>query len=132
MPEARLRVLVADDEPDVRLLLTLQLQSVGGFDVVGEACDGQEVLELVGAVRPDVVVLDLLMPRISGLEAMQKLRDGWPGVAVVAYTAVAGETVRALTEKLRIPLVLKTGYVEPLVAAMREAVRALREGRGGR
>jgi two-component system, NarL family, nitrate/nitrite response regulator NarL len=118
----RLRVLVADDEPDVRMLLRLQLDHVG-FDVVGEAADGQEAVEVATREQPDVVVLDLLMPRVSGFEAIAPLQRSVPGVGIVAYTAVAGEFVRREMARLRIPLLLKSGDVGPLAAALRAAAR---------
>jgi DNA-binding NarL/FixJ family response regulator len=118
-----LKVLVADDEPDVRMLLRLQLDQAG-FDVVGEASDGQEAADLLASTSPDVVVLDLLMPRVSGFEAIALIRRAAPDVGIVAYTAVAGEFVRREMARLRIPLLLKSGDVGPLAAALRAAARA--------
>ena len=116
--ERPLRVLVVDDEPDIRMLLRLQLEQAD-FDVVGEAGDGQEAADLAATTSPDVVVLDLLMPRVSGFEAIALLRRAAPGVGIVAYTAVAGEFVRREMARLRIPLLLKSGDVRPLAAALR-------------
>jgi DNA-binding NarL/FixJ family response regulator len=121
--EPTLRVLIADDEPDVRLLLQLQLEQVG-FEVVGEAADGGEAAELAATTSPDVVVLDLLMPRVSGFEAIALIRRAAPGVGIVAYTAVAGEFVRREMARLRIPLLLKSGNIQPLAAALRAAASA--------
>ena len=120
--ERRLRVLIVDDEPDVRMLLRIQLEQVG-FDVVGEAGDGQEAADLAATTAPDAVVLDLLMPRVSGFEAIALLRRAAPGVGIVAYTAVAGEFVRREMARLRIPLLLKSGDVGPLAAALRATAR---------
>ena len=120
--EPRLRVLVADDEPDVRMLLQLQLEQVG-FDVVGEAADGGEAAELAATTSPDVVVLDLMMPQVSGLEAIALIRRAAPGVGIVAYTAIAGELVRRELARLRIPLLLKSGNVKPLAEALRSVAR---------
>jgi two-component system nitrate/nitrite response regulator NarL len=111
------RVLVVDDEPDVRLLLRLQLERAG-HEVSGEACDGQEALDLCAADPPDVVVLDLLMPRMNGFEAIPRLQAAHPSVRIVAYTAVAGDFVRNEMRRLGIPLVLKTGNFTPLQAAI--------------
>jgi len=116
----RLKVLIVDDEPDVRMLLRLQLDQAG-FDVVGEATDGQEAVDLAVREHPDAVVLDLLMPRVSGFEAIPQLRRAVPGAGIVAYTAVAGDFVRREMARLRIPLLLKSGDVGPLAAALRAA-----------
>jgi len=113
-----IRVLVVDDEPDVRLLLRHQLHSAG-FAVVGEAADGSEALAQCVALSPDAVVVDLLMPRMSGFEAIPQLRQQHPKIGIVAYTAVAGDFVRREMDRMRVPLVLKSGRVEPLADALR-------------
>ena len=88
-----IRVVIADDEPDVRLLLRIQLEREG-FEIAGEAIDGRSAIATCGQAQPDVVILDLLMPGVNGFEAIPTLRRQHPNVAIVAYTAVAGEFVR--------------------------------------
>lgn len=122
-----IRVVIADDEPDVRLLLRLQLEH-HGFDVVGEAQDGSEAVSRCDQTKPDAAVVDLLMPRVTGFEAIPAIRRGHPGIALVAYTAVAGDFVRAEMAKLRVPLLLKSGDVTLLVAKLRELVGERRAG----
>lgn len=116
-----LRVVVADDEPDLRLLLRMQLGRRPAVDVVGEAADGAAAVTVAVEERADVVVMDLLMPGTSGFEAIGLLQVKAPEIAVVAYTAVAGEFVRAEMARLGVELVLKSGEVEPLLAALRRA-----------
>jgi two-component system, NarL family, nitrate/nitrite response regulator NarL len=123
--EVPIRVVVADDEPDVRLLLRVQLER-RGFVVTGEAADGAAAVESCLASQPDAVVLDLLMPGMNGFEAIPRLRREAPDVAVVAYTAVAGDFVRGEMARLRIPLLLKSGDVTSLARAIRSAVEARR------
>lgn len=115
-------VVVADDEPDVRLLLRLQLEGVVGISVVGEARDGAEVLDVCRDVRPDAVVMDLLMPKMMGIEAIERLQRELPNVGVVAYTATAGDFVRHEMDRLGVPLLLKSGDVRQLVDALRSTV----------
>ncbi|MGI8792567.1 MAG: response regulator [Acidimicrobiales bacterium] len=115
-----LRVVIADDEPDVRLLLRLQLSGVPGIEVVGEAGDGVEALELCEELRPDAVVMDLLMPRMMGIEAIERLQNVQPDVGVVAYTATAGDYVRNEMQRLGVTLLLKSGEVDHLVEALRQ------------
>ena len=112
------RVVVVDDEPDVLLLLRLQLSALPGIDVVATATNGVEALDACRNLHPDAVVMDLLMPAVNGFEAIEVLRREQPDLHVVAYTAVAGDFVRAETERLQVPLVLKSGDVRPLVAAL--------------
>jgi CheY-like chemotaxis protein len=116
-----LRVLVVDDEPDVRLLLRLQLQG-HGHEVTDEAADGEEALDCCRLDPPDAVILDLLMPRMNGFEVIPRLRADFPDVAIVAYTAVAGDFVRNEMARLRIPLVLKTANYAPVEGALRAAM----------
>jgi hypothetical protein len=120
MTEAPLRVLVADDEADVRLLLRLQLEARG--HTVTEAADGDEALEQCRIAPPDGVVLDLLMPRRNGFEVIPVLRSEFPDIAIVAYTAVAGDFVRNEMRRLGVPLVLKTADITPLLAILHAAV----------
>lgn len=116
------RVVIADDEPDVRLLLRLQLNGAAGVEVVGEAGDGVETLEVCRQLRPDAVVMDLLMPKMMGMEAIERLSAEMPGVGIVAYTATAGELVRREMERLGVTLLLKSGDIGQLVEALRASV----------
>lgn len=117
-----LTVVLADDEPDVRLLLRLQLELVDGFRIVGEAADGVEVVEVCRRERPDAVVMDLLMPRMMGIEAIERVQRDVPGIGVVAYTATAGAFVRHEMQRLGVTLLEKGGDVQQLATALRDAV----------
>ena len=87
MPE---RILLVDDHPLTRSALSaLLLQH--GFDVVGEAADGKEAIAEAGALRPDLILLDLSMPGVDGLTALPLLREAAPECEVVVLTASAVE-----------------------------------------
>jgi len=88
---APVRVLVVDDDPDVRLLLHAVLASPD-IEVVGEAADGFDALEAVAQTRPDVIVLDLMLPTLSGLDVLRVVRHDHPDVRVVAVSAMASHT----------------------------------------
>lgn len=85
MSEA-IRVLIADDHEVVRDGLRMILEAEEGFSVVGEAGDGAQAVDLTGKLRPQVVLMDLRMPRMDGLEAIERIRDAWPDVAIVILT----------------------------------------------
>lgn len=80
------RVILADDHPMLRRGLRLILQDSDEVDVVADAADGQELLELVERYRPDVVVVDVAMPRLDGLEAVRRLREHHPEVRSLVFT----------------------------------------------
>ena len=82
-----MRVVIADDEEDLRVLLRVNFALDGRVDVVGEAETGGEAIDLVAAERPDVVLLDLRMPQMTGNEALPVLRRENPDTAVVVFTA---------------------------------------------
>ncbi len=80
------RVLVVDDAEDLRMLLRLRIDRLEGFEVVGEAGDGVAAVEQARALQPDLVLLDLAMPRMDGLEALPLIREAVPGVRVVVLS----------------------------------------------
>ncbi|HEX9889953.1 MAG TPA: response regulator transcription factor [Nitriliruptorales bacterium] len=112
------RVVVVDDDADFRLLMRVQLDLVDGLTVVGVAGDGIEAVEVVRRERPDAVVMDLLMPKMNGFEAIQSIRESDPGIGIVAYTAVAGNYAREQTAAMGVELVLKSGDPTDLVEAI--------------
>ena len=88
---ARVRVLIADDDLDVRLLLKLWLERHGSFDVVEVAADGVEAVDAARRVRPELAVLDLAMPRMDGLEAAAEIRRLLPDMRIVVRSGFSAE-----------------------------------------
>jgi two-component system, NarL family, nitrate/nitrite response regulator NarL len=84
------RILIVDDHPITRDALAALLGQ-HGFSVVGEAAEGEEAIELTRRLRPQVVLLDLSMPGLSGLEALPRLREAAPETEVVVLTASGTE-----------------------------------------
>ena len=81
-----IRILVADDHLIIRQGLRLILETQEGFEMVGEAADGAEAIRLCADLKPDVVLMDLRMPGMDGLTAIERLRVEQPGIAVVILT----------------------------------------------
>lgn len=81
------RVVLADDVEDMRLLLHIAMDDRPDLEVVGEASDGQEALELAAALRPDLLVLDIDMPVLDGLAALPRLRQIAPETRIVVLSA---------------------------------------------
>jgi DNA-binding NarL/FixJ family response regulator len=88
---APIRVVVADDQRVVRNGLTMLVGLIDGVDVVGTAADGVEAVELVERERPDVVLMDLRMPRMDGAAATRQIRSGLPDTHVLVLTTYADD-----------------------------------------
>jgi DNA-binding NarL/FixJ family response regulator len=93
------RVLAADDQRVVREGLAMLLGLLPDVEVVGTAADGEEVLALAAELRPDVILMDLRMPRMDGVEATRRLRERDPDVKVVVLTTYADD--RSVLDALR-------------------------------
>ena len=91
-----MRVLIADDRPRSRDGLRALLATWPEVEVVGEAADGQEAVRLVEECRADVVLMDVRMPAMDGLEATRLIKDRWPEVKVVVLTMYATYRADAL------------------------------------
>jgi DNA-binding NarL/FixJ family response regulator len=85
-PDARIRVLVVDDQPLIRRGLAVMLATEPGIDVVGQAADGEEAIQAARRERPDVVLMDLHMPRLGGIAATRAITAQLAGTQVVVLT----------------------------------------------
>ena len=88
-----IRVVIADDVPDLRVLLRAQLELEDGFDVVGEAADGRAAIAAVQKTRPDCILLDLAMPVMDGLQAIPEIRKVEPEITIVVLSGFEASTV---------------------------------------
>ncbi len=118
-----IRVLLADDQALVRAGFRLILESEPDIEVVGEASDGTEAIELAHDLKPDVVLMDIRMPRLNGLEATRVLRDGAPAAPqiVILTTFDLDEYVYEALRAGAGGFLLKTSPPDQLVAAVRFA-----------
>jgi DNA-binding NarL/FixJ family response regulator len=82
----KLKVLLADDHKLLRSGLKLLLQRNPDFAVVGEAADGEQTLQLFQQLEPDLLLLDLSMPKMDGLDCLREIKSRWPGAKVIVLT----------------------------------------------
>jgi len=93
--QGRIRVMVADDAPTALNAICAYLELEGGFEIVGTASDGLNLLQQAEMQRPDLVLVDLQMPRMNGLEVAQRLRAEHPGVAVIVFSEFEASVLKA-------------------------------------
>jgi two-component system response regulator NreC len=113
-------ILLVDDHTVIRAGLRLVLERHSDFHVVGEAADGREGVAEAGRLRPDVVVMDLAMPNLNGMEAARQIVANSPGIAIVVLSMHSDEeyVLRALKSGAR-AYVLKESAEADLIAAVR-------------
>jgi DNA-binding NarL/FixJ family response regulator len=90
----RIRVLVADDSPTALRSVCKYLEFEGQFEIVGTACDGLRVLHQTQRLHPELVLTDLSMPQMNGLEATVELRKSFPEVRVLIFSELNGLALR--------------------------------------
>ncbi|MEV5410308.1 response regulator transcription factor [Thermopolyspora sp. NPDC052614] len=117
-------MLIVDDHPVVRNGLAALLGTVEGYEVVGEAADGAEALAVAAERRPDVVLMDLAMPRVDGIEATRRLTAQRPGVAVLVLTMSDDDaSVLAAMRAGARGYLLKDATQQEMLAAVRSAAQ---------
>ena len=89
-PAEPIRVLIADDSPTALRSVCEYLEFAGGFEIVGTASDGLNAVQLASLRKPDLVLLDLSMPRVNGLEAAEQIRLSSPDLRVIIFSELQG------------------------------------------
>lgn len=121
----RIRVYIVDDHPIVRRGIKDLLETESGIEVVGEAASGHEALSGVEAAQPDLILMDLVMPEMDGIEATRRIRDRWPDTQVLVLTSFASDE--------KVFPAIKAGALGYLIkdTGPDELVRAVRQVHGG-
>jgi len=89
----KIRVLVADDSPTALRSVCDYLEFAGGFEIVGTASDGLNAIQLASVHKPDLVLLDLSMPRVNGLEAALQIRLSSPDLRLIIFSELNGQSL---------------------------------------
>lgn len=119
--ERRIRVLIADDLSDTRNGLLALLATCPEIEVIGEAADGQAALRLVEAYHPDVVLMDVRMQNMDGIEATRRIKTRWPEITVITLTMYGERRIDALAAGSDVFL-LKGGLSDDLLTAILKTV----------
>lgn len=122
--ELLIRVMIVDDHEVVRRGLLFSLRTFKDLNIVGEASNGREAVQQCEKLQPDVVLMDMMMPEINGVEATRMIRQQWPQIQVVALTTFKDEElVREALKAGAIGYLLKDSSIEEVAAAIRTAMR---------
>jgi two-component system, NarL family, response regulator LiaR len=122
--EPQIRVLIADDHTIVRHGLRLMLELKPGIEVVGEAQDGAEAITLAGALKPDVIIMDLEMPRVSGLQAIAEIHARMPEIHILVLTSYTdSEKITSAIKNGAVGYLLKDSPPGELIQAIREVAQ---------
>ena len=116
-------VLLADDHPVVRKSLKCDLELEAGFKVVGEASNGEEAVKLVSELHPDVVIMDIAMPKLNGIEATRQIKAASPDTIVLALTVYDDvEHVLGILESGADGYLTKNLSVEDIIKAIQSSI----------
>jgi len=118
-------ILIVDDNAVIRRSLRHILETIGGWNVVGEAVDGRDAIDKAQQLRPDLIVLDLAMPVMNGLEAARELNQIMPQVPLLMYSAFADKFMEKQAQAVGVKAVIsKASDMETLVSQARSLLGA--------
>ena len=119
------RVIIADDHAAVREGMAALFNCQPDFDVVSEACDGDEAIQQTWVLQPDAVVMDVEMPNVNGMEATRQIKRRQPHIVIVGFSLHADASVaRVMAEAGADAYVAKTAPARQIVATLRQACRS--------
>ena len=118
-----MKVLLVDDSEDARFLLRKRLESKRQFQIVGEAADGAEALTRIEELSPDIVIMDVRMPGMDGIEATKQVKERFPETSVLAYSSFSDhDQMSAMREAGAVGYVLKDAPEEELILRLQDTV----------
>ena len=118
---AAIQILITDDHAIVREGLQKLISTEPGMEVVGEATDGIEAVQMACELKPDVILMDMVMPRMGGLEAIRKIKDECPDARVLVLTSFSDdETVFPAIKAGALGYLLKNTSPDRLLSAIRD------------
>jgi len=120
----KVRVMLVDDHTVLRQGLARLLVAAGDFDIVGEAADGLAAVELAREIAPDVILMDLNLPKVNGIDATRMINSARPEIRIIGLSMFEEpEQAQAMIEAGAVKYLTKSGPIEALIAAIRESVK---------
>ena len=118
-----MKVLLVDDNDDARFLLRKRLDQKRGFQIVGEASGGEEAIARVEELSPDIVIMDVRMPGMDGIQATRLIKERFPQVSVLAYSGFSDQDqMSAMRDAGAVGYVLKDAPEEELVLRIQDSM----------
>jgi NarL family two-component system response regulator LiaR len=118
-----IRIVLVDDHEMVRIGVSAYLQAQADMEVIGEAVNGKEAVDLVLSLRPDIVLMDMVMPIMNGAEATKEIISQWPEAKIMIVTSfLDDDKVYPALEAGAVSYVLKTSNAKQLAKAIRETL----------
>src|SRR5687767_4640276 len=122
METTLIRVVIVDDQYKVHQAISASLELLTDISVVGQGSSGQDAVMLCEQVHPDIVLMDVMMPEMNGIEATQIIKTQFPEIKVLALSSFQEETqVRAMMEAGAIGYILKSSSIDDLASTLRAA-----------
>jgi DNA-binding NarL/FixJ family response regulator len=124
-PGRKIRVMLADDHAVVRQGIANLLDDQPDMEVIAEAADGQDAVELAAKLLPDIILMDMSMPKLNGVEATRIIHNDWPGIRIIGLSMFEeAERAQAIRDAGAIDYITKSGPAEKLINAIRASTRA--------
>jgi DNA-binding NarL/FixJ family response regulator len=131
-PDPAIDVVVCDDVSEMRKLLRFALETDPGMRVVGEADNGRDGARVIAELQPDVVVLDLSMPEMDGLETIPEIASAAPDTGIIIFSGFAAERMEEPALESGADLYIEKGSpLDDIIAAVRDVAEARKGNHGG-
>lgn len=121
--EQKIKILLVDDHDMVRQGLVVLLRTFHDFEIVGETGDARKALSLCADLQPDVVLMDVLMPQMSGSTATKLIHERFPFISIIALTSTTEQNlIEDMVKAGAMSYIIKTGSIDEVAAAIRASV----------
>ena len=112
--------MIADNHPVIRKMIVNVLGNESDMEVIGEAADGQAAVALAAGLQPDVILMDMSLPKLTGVEATHIIHNDWPDICIIGWSMFEdADTVQCMTDAGAAGYVTKSGHPEVLIDTIR-------------